>query len=1056
MGADISRVRFDGRRDFAAVVLQQGRLLLDGDFNEYVAMLDRRLRAETVDLTSFGPTPVHPNAAWVPRQTPDAFRVTVTAGKAAIGRGRMYVDGLLAENHGVGDKGFDALLREQTGTADTPYESQPYWLTPAALPTGGTSLAYLDVWEREVTALEDPDLVEIAVGVDTTARRQVVWQVRLLPNVGSASCFSADGDIPGWLDVITPSAGRLTTGTIPVDPADDPCLLPPSGGYRGLENQTYRVEIHDGGAPGTATFSWSRENGSVAFPVVEMVSPTVLRLSSIGKDDVLRVKTGDWVEILDDRSELDQRPGVMRKVTVDDAARTVTFAGVLPADLRPASAADAAARHTRVRRWDQAGTVKSAAGATLANLDAAGASGLITVPATNTTKVVLEHGVVVSFSMAVVGGKFRSGDHWIFAARTADTSVEVLDDAPPDGIHHHYARLGFVTQPDSETDCRRLWPPIVTGDGGEECACTVCVSPEQHASGVLTVQMALDLVAGKGGTVCLAPGAYDVGQGLRIDRARSVRLHGQGPATVLIGRQTVLTIERSMAVRVDDLAMIGGRGATPAVRLRSVVDTTIEDTVVVSFGAGVEVAVRTRSFGSAIELSGVVANSNVTSNILVGEVGIDAGGSDKLALVTAGLRIDANVVVGWATGIAVGGRTAHLIACRIDDNEVLAARADGIVADGLVYPGGSLDVTGNRILATGAGIVVGADAMVASNTINSLRSAPGGDGIVAGPGVFDVPPGHVSVVGNRVHGRGGTGIALRTAVRSWTVTGNVVDGAGIGIANEARGRSADVSVHGNEVRDVGNAEGAKGSVVGILVNHAASASVADNTVIGVARIQADLRVRAGIIVVACGEARVTGNTVDEVGPSEGFVGDAFGIALLGPFGTSIVGHNSVRRSKAVPDAEGRWIALLASSAGAVALTGSAGVKVLMGESAGAVLTNGWAYSVAVRADHVTCSSNALVGGGARPTCFVRVRGDAVADANQCDHLTINEPTAMHLEAGSVIASGNRVRDGKAMIVIVTPENRYSALGNLAGGGTHLFGPGNGLPGPWNALNLDVP
>ena len=114
---------------------------------------------------------MHPNAAWVPRQTPDAFRVTVTAGKVAIGRGRMYVDGLLAENHGVGDKGFDALLREQTGTADTPYESQPYWLTPAALPTGGTSLAYLDVWERELTALEDPDLVEIAVGVGSAWSR---------------------------------------------------------------------------------------------------------------------------------------------------------------------------------------------------------------------------------------------------------------------------------------------------------------------------------------------------------------------------------------------------------------------------------------------------------------------------------------------------------------------------------------------------------------------------------------------------------------------------------------------------------------------------------------------------------------------------------------------------------------------------------------------------------------------------------------------------------------------------------------------------------------------
>jgi hypothetical protein len=194
----------------------------------------------------------------------------------------MYVDGLLAENHGLPPYGFDPLLAESTGTKDTPYDKQPYWPMPDPLTGGGPHLAYLDVWEREVTYLEDPDLVEVAVGVDTTARWQTAWQVRLLPNIGNATCASDDDEIPGWLDTIRPSAGRLTTGTVAVSPDDDPCELPPTGGYRGLENQTYRVEIHEGGAAGTATFKWSRDNGSVAIPVVEMVSSTVLRLASVG------------------------------------------------------------------------------------------------------------------------------------------------------------------------------------------------------------------------------------------------------------------------------------------------------------------------------------------------------------------------------------------------------------------------------------------------------------------------------------------------------------------------------------------------------------------------------------------------------------------------------------------------------------------------------------------------------------------------------------------------------------------------------------------------------
>ena len=78
MSADLSRVRFDPLLDFSGVILQQGRLLLDGDFNELAAILDRRLRAETVDLTSFGPDPDHAGSSWVPRQTPDGFRISVS------------------------------------------------------------------------------------------------------------------------------------------------------------------------------------------------------------------------------------------------------------------------------------------------------------------------------------------------------------------------------------------------------------------------------------------------------------------------------------------------------------------------------------------------------------------------------------------------------------------------------------------------------------------------------------------------------------------------------------------------------------------------------------------------------------------------------------------------------------------------------------------------------------------------------------------------------------------------------------------------------------------
>ena len=53
-----------------------------------------------------------------------------------------------------------------------------------------------------------------------------------------------DASIEGWADVIAPSGGRLSTATVAVEAEEDPCTLPPSGGYRGPEHHTYRVEIH--------------------------------------------------------------------------------------------------------------------------------------------------------------------------------------------------------------------------------------------------------------------------------------------------------------------------------------------------------------------------------------------------------------------------------------------------------------------------------------------------------------------------------------------------------------------------------------------------------------------------------------------------------------------------------------------------------------------------------------------------------------------------------------------------------------------------------------------
>ncbi|MCC2644089.1 MAG: uncharacterized protein K0S45_4502, partial [Nitrospira sp.] len=108
----------------------------------------------------------------------------------------------------------------------------------------------------------------------------------------------------------------------------------------------------------TTRVKWSRENAHVATSVIEILAGrTGVRVESLGRDDVLRFKTGDWVELTNDSREFGGLPGEMRKVTVDDANRTMSFSPALPAADFPQGVPDSA-QHFRVIRWDQSGIVR--------------------------------------------------------------------------------------------------------------------------------------------------------------------------------------------------------------------------------------------------------------------------------------------------------------------------------------------------------------------------------------------------------------------------------------------------------------------------------------------------------------------------------------------------------------------------------------------------------------------------------------------------------------------------------------------------------------------------
>jgi len=446
MAGDYSRKRFNSENHYQGVLRQQGRVDLDADWNEYVDLQDRRWRAESIDVIG---------RCGVPSETPDGFKIQNSGNQFTIGQGRIYVDGLLAENHGATPE-FNATLEENYGTA-IPVVEQPYSIN--TVDVTNNSVVYLDVWRREVTHLQAPLLIEPAVNVDTTTRYQTAWQVKAMELTGSVTCQTPLPSLPGWPAQNLPSAARLTTSIVAVSSESAPCLVPPTGGYRGLENHLYRVEVHDVGSSGEVRVKWSRENAHVATNVLQILDGLGgVKVESLGRDDVLRFKPDDWVEITNDPCEFLGKAGIMRRIsTVDDTNQTLTFSEALPTTDFQAGPV-AVAEHWRVIRWDQSGSGLTS-------------DGLIELTAANPS-FILEHGIEVNMSGLT---EAHIGDYWCFAARTADADIERLDKAPPLGIHHHFCKLAIIDSNGVIQDCRPVFPALteltslfyVSGDGQE-------------------------------------------------------------------------------------------------------------------------------------------------------------------------------------------------------------------------------------------------------------------------------------------------------------------------------------------------------------------------------------------------------------------------------------------------------------------------------------------------------------------------------------------------------------------------------------------------------------
>lgn len=560
---DISRDATDLRKHYSRVQMQQGRVLTDDDFNEA-----ERLDAEDARRVRFD--------VIGPAGSPDdGFKLKVVAGELTMSAGTYYVGGLRLELE-----------------SDEAINLQSDWLQQGSNP--GETLAapgaerfdfvWLDVWQQPVSAVEDKELLEAALGgADTSSRIRTMRRARVLTGVGDVDCadawtqlltsLSSQGTVDGF--ELVPDA-KLKIGPDGTAGTDDLCSPPVNGGYLGAENQAIRVEI-----VGTNQFSWGFDNGAPLYRVKLLADSTGalrrIHMLTVPKDQAHYPLEGQvvellpWSTLLSNGQKNAELSGFLAAVNggynpdtqdlfISTAPGNDTGNPVMPFGQRWSARSDSAAISNEtapedvyfyMRVWNRGADTTSPAKIGF-------------VPGTPIS--LAGTGLQVTFT----GTNLRPNDFWIIAARPETPNVfvpwELSIGRPPHGVRRWIAPLGVIhwpapnAPPEVIDDCRPTFLPLTRLKG----CCSYTVGDGTHSYGNFTsIQDAVNALPPSGGQVCVLAGIYD--ESVLVDQRVAIRVHGCGSETRVRAAADpnntplpAFLISNSTAIVLDDMAIESG------------------------------------------------------------------------------------------------------------------------------------------------------------------------------------------------------------------------------------------------------------------------------------------------------------------------------------------------------------------------------------------------------------------------------------------------------------------------------------------------------------------
>jgi hypothetical protein len=669
---DISRFLQQSRKHYAGVRLQQGRALLDSDYNEQAGLAAEGQRQALHDLVgahgspnqgfSIGQPFPPPSAGPRPDQTPplrpqdDLVAETVVldgvetqAYNVTVRMGSMHVGGMRCEEPHAESIAFQGDFLQMTA-GDLP-----------AVATSGdvNNLYYLHVFEQWISSVEDQELGEAMLrGPDTSMRVRRVQRVQVrgfestpaspldafdavindLTSDGNASFDPRTSELE--------SAGRLQI-TFRGSRSADPCsqCQPGESRFLGTENAALRIMLTEPGR-----FVWALDDGSPIYRVRVTGltgTPTQVKVDMltlpVGEDQL--PLPGRVVEILPFGALLDggdlpagdtnphQRKvpaelGVFSRVTsFNRADQSFTLSAGIPAIQALVHEWDPNHPDAGVLNVDeQAGNIRYFfarfwhVAATDADID-------LDVTA---NRPLGDTGVVPVFHHTG-----RPGDYWIAALRLDIPDRVVPFDlltttggVPPHGPRHFYAPLALLSGAGGEVlenaDARLPLRPVT-----DKACITWTVGDGIGSIGDFTsIQAAIDALPSQGGRVSVRPGFY--AEQILIDRRRGIILEGCGAATVI---ESPLRSPRANLIEIQDCDGVSITGLTlnaaeqRAIFVRQVTGLTL-DTLAVVAGASVQGAFSPNTGDSqgtlvdiaqsgSLDIQGLVFQPGVRPSLLV-------------------------------------------------------------------------------------------------------------------------------------------------------------------------------------------------------------------------------------------------------------------------------------------------------------------------------------------------------------------------------------------------------------------------------------------------------